>query len=86
MTSLRSRVWLGAALASVLILPQAAWAHFIGIKVEPAGKPGASKIRAFFNEDPEPHHGPQLKGTIWVPRVRIFSFLTAIDPQREPRA
>ena len=54
MTSVRSRAILGAALASALILPQAAWAHFIWIKVEPAGKAGASKIQAFFNEDPEP--------------------------------
>jgi hypothetical protein len=54
MTSVRSRAILGAALASALILPRAAWAHFIWIKVEPAGTPGASKIRAFFNEDPEP--------------------------------
>lgn len=43
------------ALATVSILPQIAWAHFIWLKADPAQKPGGTAtIRAFFNEEPEP--------------------------------
>jgi len=41
-------------MATAIILPQAAQAHFIWLKVEPAGKAGESTVRAFFNEDPVP--------------------------------
>ncbi|APW63115.1 galactose oxidase [Paludisphaera borealis] len=75
MTSVRSKALLGAALATALILPQAAWAHFIWIKVESAGKAGESKIQAFFNEDPE----PDSKFVKYVTDLRI-----TVDGQTTP--
>jgi Kelch motif len=74
MTRVRSK-GVFAALATALLAPQAVWAHFIWIKVEPVEKPGATKIQAFFNEEPE----PDSKFVKYVSDIRL-----TVDGQTTP--